>query len=591
MTFLVNALIFFCAALVTVPICKRLGLSSVLGYLAAGLIIGPYGIGLFAQPDEVLHFAEIGVVLLLFIIGLEVQPKRLWVMRRYVFGFGSAQVGLTTVVLAPVVALGLGLAWPAAVLIGFSLALSSTAFVLQLLGERKQLNRPHGRASFGVLLLQDVAVIPALALLSVLAPEAAEGNGIRLWSIPAVVAGVVAARYTLRPALRFVAGTGIHELFLAAGLALVAGSALAMQAAGLSMGLGAFLAGMLVADSEFRHQVETDVMPFKGLLLGLFFIAVGMSADLGLLLEAPLAIVGLSLGLVAVKALLLFPLALWFGLDRPESLKTAAILSQGGEFAFVLLTAAAGAGILLPEQAAVAVLTVTLSMAATPVLVIAAERMLATRQPSRPYDEIKEPPQPVIIAGFGRFAQIVARVLNMKSIPFIALEANPSEVDFVRKFGNEIYFGDATRLDLLQSAHLRDASAVVVAVDDYDAALKITELVREHAPKAKIFARARNRQHEIHLRELGAHFVIRETLLSSAKLTESLLEHLGATSEQARHALETFRAHDERTLAKQAAVLGDAAAFRQTTRDAARELKEIFAEDAGSALAGDDAQR
>ncbi|MDX1561364.1 MAG: monovalent cation:proton antiporter-2 (CPA2) family protein [Gammaproteobacteria bacterium] len=582
MEFLVESLVFLCAALVAVPICKRLGLSSVLGYLAAGLVIGPHGYGLLGEADDVLHFAEIGVVLLLFIIGLEVQPKRLWIMRRYVFGLGTLQIGVTTVVLAAITQAVFAPGWPAAILIGFSLALSSTAFVLQLLGERKELNSPHGRAGFGVLLMQDIAVIPGLAILTLLAPGADGGSGLNPWAVGAVIVGVVAARYSLRPALRWIAATGVHELFVAAGLALVAGAAVAMQAAGLSMGLGAFIAGMLVADSEFRHQLETDVMPFKGLLLGLFFIAVGMSADLSLLADSPGLIIGLAAALVAVKAAVLFPLARAFSINGKESLKTAVVLSQGGEFAFVLLTAATDYAMLLPEHAAVAILIVTISMATTPLLVALVERTTRQATEDRPFDQIDEPPQPVIIAGFGRFAQIVARVLNMKGIPFIALEANPSEVDFVRRFGNEIYFGDATRLDLLQMAHVSEASAVVIAVDDYDAALKITELVRETAPKTKIFARARNRLHEIRLRELGAHFVIRETLLSSLELTENLLLHLTSDTETVHRAIEMFKEHDEKTLQRQAAVRGDADAYRQTTRDAAQELREIFAADAES---------
>ena len=578
MSFLGEALIFLLAAIVVVPICKRLGLSSVLGYLATGLVVGQSG--LIGDTDGVLHFAEIGVVLLLFIIGLELQPRRLWVMRRAVFGLGSLQVGLTAIAIGALLGFGLGLPWTAAALVGFSLALSSTAFVLQLLGEQRKLYQPHGRASFGVLLLQDIAVIPAIAVLNLLAPQASIGGSVDLLAIALVVAGLVAARFTLRPALRFIASTGIHELFTAASLTLVAGAALGMQAAGLSMGLGAFVAGMMVADSEYRHQLETDVTPFKGLLLGLFFIAVGMATNLSLLVEMPLIVLGCTAALMLVKALALLPLALWHGMTRSEALRTAIVLSQGGEFAFVLLTTGASAMIISERTAEIAVLVVTLSMAATPLLVGALERLLTEPESTRPFDQIDEPENPVIIAGFGRVGQIVARVLTMRHIPFTALEANPSQVDFVRQFGNEIYFGDASRLDLLQAAHVAEARAFVLTLEDADSSLKIAALIRETYPKVRIFARARNRYHEIRLRELGVHFVLRDTLLSSLELTRELLTSLGLTADSAAAAVQMFREHDSRTLARQAAVFHDEAALRQMTRDAADELKTLFGADA-----------
>jgi len=498
MTLLAEVLVFLIAAILTVPVCKRLGLSSVLGYLAAGLVIGPSGLGLIGATDEVLHFAEIGVVLLLFIIGLELQPRRLWVMRRTVFGLGTAQVVATSLLVAIVLVTAFGLGLGAAALIGFALALSSTAFVLQMLGERRKLHTAHGRAAFGVLLLQDIAVIPAIAVLNLLAPPSGGGGAMKPWWLAAVLVGLVAARATLRPALRVVASTGITELFAAAGLALVVGFALAMQAAGLSMGLGAFIAGMMVADSEYRHQLETDVNPFKGLLLGLFFIAVGMSANLALLAEIPLLVLGLVALLVAIKAAALLPLARWHGLTTAEALRTAAVLAQGGEFAFVLLTTGVAAEVISARLADIAVLVVTISMAATPLLVGLAERLLQTPDTDRPFDEIAPPEEPggaVIIAGFGRFGQIVARLLTVRRIPFTALEINPSQVDFVRRFGNEIYYGDAARLDLLQSARVAEARAFVLAVDDEEISLRIAELVHEAYPELAIFARARNRHH------------------------------------------------------------------------------------------------
>lgn len=582
MGFLTEALIFLVAAIVVVPICRRLGLSSVLGYLGAGLLIGPGGLGAVGAPVEVLHFAEIGVVLLLFIIGLELQPRRLWVMRKAVFGLGTAQVLATTVVIAALLRGVFGLAWSVAGGVGFALALSSTAFVLQLLGEQRKLNHAHGRAAFGVLLLQDVAVIPAIAVLTLMTPESGAGHdhgGPDPLALAVVLTGLAIARFTLRPALRFIASTGIQELFVAAGLAIVVGAALAMEFAGLSMGLGAFIAGMLVADSEYRKQLETDVMPFKGLLLGLFFMAVGMSTDLALLAESPGLVLGLTFALVVVKSLVLLPIGRWHGLAMDEALRAAVVLSQGGEFAFVLLSAGAAASLIPSATVDLAVLVVTLSMATTPLLVALVERGLRRDAAVRPFDEIDEPENPVIIAGFGRFGQITARVLSMRGIPFTALEASPTQVDFVRRFGNEIYFGDATRLDLLQAAHVAQARAFVLAIDDVEASVKVAAMVRATCPKVTILARARNRHHELQLRELGIEHVVRETLYSSLQLTQSLLAQLGSPPEEAARIVEAFRVHDRATLERQAAVFNDEQAYRQTTIEAAEELKQLFAAD------------
>jgi monovalent cation:proton antiporter-2 (CPA2) family protein len=584
-TFLGDALLFFVAAIVIVPVCKRLGMSAVLGYLAAGLVIGPPLLGLLGNADDVLHFAEIGIVLLLFLIGLELQPKRLWLMRHAVFGLGTLQVLATTAVLGGIFWLA-GLGTVTSLIIAFAMALSSTAFVLQLLGERRKLNSAHGRAAFGVLLLQDIAVIPVLAAVSVAsATGPAESERVLdPWWLLAVVVGAVAARYLLRPFFRVIAATSIQELFTAAGLALVIGAAVAMGAAGLSMGLGAFIAGMLVADSPYRHQIESDVNPFKGLLLGLFFIAVGMSVDLDLLFADPLLVVGLTGGLMIVKASILFPLARWHGLDNREAVRASLVLAQGGEFAFVLLTASAAGGLIPDGAADLAVLVVILSMAATPLLVSLGERFLAESETTREYDTIAETQQRhVVIAGFGRVGQIVARVLTMRRISFTGLEINPHQVDFVRKYGHEIYYGDATRLDLLEAARLSEASALVVAVGNVEASLKIVEEVRETFPQVTILARAVDRDHEIMLRELGVHFVMRDTLLSSLGLATELLQHIGLPAAAARAAVERFREHDAATLLKQFEVFRDADALDRAIRDAQAELLELFSEDARAA--------
>lgn len=588
MTFLLEAMIFLGAAIVVVPICKRLGMSVVLGYLAAGLIIGPSVLGLVGgleEATEVMHFAEIGVVFLLFIIGLELQPRRLWVMRRLVFGLGTGQVGITAIVLAAILALALGLSWSEAALFGFALALSSTAFVLQLLAERTALNQPHGRAAFGILLLQDVAVIPAIAVLDLVNPNSS-GDGTwldALMVVGLVIGGLVLARLLLRPLLRIVAGTGIHELFIAAALALVVGSALAMQALGLSMGLGAFLAGMMVADSEYRHQLESDVEPFKGLLLGLFFMAVGMSADLMLFLSSPLLILSLAAGLMLIKALLIYPMARLNGLDHEESTRASTVLAQGGEFAFVLLTAGLLAGLIEPQLASIAVLVVTLSMALTPLFGLAGEALLASKDlPPPEYDEIDDEATPVVIAGFGRVGQVIGRILSMRHIPFTALEVSSHQVEFVRSFGNKVYYGDPTNMQLLRSAHIEKARALVIAVDDEEAAVKIAEEVRSHYSDTIILARANNRQHELRLREIGVHYVIRETLESTLRLSRELLGFLGMPDAEAGRAIDVFRAHDAEVLNRQLAVHRDAEAFRAVAMDAAFELAELFDEDAAA---------
>jgi len=575
MPFLSELFIFLLAALIAVPLLARLGLPSVIGYLAAGVAIGPGGLALVADAENVLHFSEIGVVLLLFVIGLEMQPRRLWVMRRTVFGFGSLQVAATTVVLSPLLVWA-GFSITAATVLGFALALSTTAFVLQLLGEKKELNHVHGRAAFGVLLFQDLAAIPMITWLSV---QAATGASFSLVAIVAVAAGLVAARFAIRPALRVIAATGIHELFLAASLAIVTGAALGLSVAGLSMGLGAFIAGMMVADSEYRHQLETDVMPFKGLLLGLFFIAVGMSADLRLLWQAPAKVIGLTMALVAVKALVLLPVAWVMGLRGKDNLRTAVLLSQGGEFAFVLLASALTAGLITTDTMKLAILVVTLSMALTPFLVRTLEYLLTDAPTQRPFDVVEPTGNPVIIAGFGRFGQIIGRVLSTRGIAFTALEINPGQVDFVRSFGNLVHYGDATRLDVLHGAGVREAKAIVIALDNIETSLRVTAMLRESCPNLAIFARAKNRQHEIGLREIGVHGVMRDTLLSSLELASQLLMRLGDSEADATRTVAMFRHHDGETLRKQAAVAHDGQACRQTTMDAAEELRQLFIAD------------
>ncbi len=576
--------LFLAAAVLFVPLFRYLGLGAVLGYLAAGMFIGPSGIAAVAAPERVLHFAEYGVILLLFIIGLELQPSRLWAIRRSVFGLGAAQVVLSTALLAAAAA-GLGLDWRTALVVGFGLAMSSTALVLQMLGERRELVTGHGRAAFSILLFQDLSVIPFLALIPLLAANTPLGGS---WVDVAKTVGmffvvVLAGRYAVRPAMKRIAAADTPELFSAAALLIVIGTALAMSAVGLTMSLGAFLAGVLLSESEFRHELQADIEPFKGLLLGLFFIAVGMSADLHLLVERPLQILGLVLGLLAVKALVLWTLGRLSRLgDTAGALAVA--LAQGGEFAFVLFSVAVAAGVMSSDLSALLLLIVTVSMMATPPL-FALQRRLFGRREARPYDVIDANQHEVLIAGFGPFGQIVARVLRVKRIPFTVIDKDFEHVDFVRQFGNRIFYGDASRLDFLRAAHADKARIFVLAIPDIEASLRTAETVRRHFPQLRIFAAAVNRQHALRLMDLGvaADDVIRRSYYSSLEMTRRVLGGLGDSEELAQRTVDVFQRHDAEVLQRQFQLpRNDLKQLRQTTQDAAGELEALFAADRAS---------
>jgi monovalent cation:proton antiporter-2 (CPA2) family protein len=583
---LAQTAVLLAAAVVAVSIFRLLRLSSILGYVAAGLVIGPWGLRLIGNIENIATVAEFGVVLLLFIIGLELQPTRLWVMRRTVFGLGAAQVALCTILLGGAARL-LGLPAMTAGIVGFGLSLSSTPLVLQVLAERGQLKTQHGRSAFGILLFQDLAVLPVLAVLPLISPvsTAHAGGGIwwlmlfKLLAVMAVV--VVGGRLLLRPALRVVARVRVTEVFTAAALLTVIATALLANLAGLSMSLGAFLAGVLLADSEFRHELEADIEPFKGLLLGLFFIVVGMSANLGLLTSQPLRLLELTAGLLAIKLLAVAMLARLTHHSGESAWRLGFTLPAGGEFAFVLFTLAARERILDARMADLLILAVTLSMMVGPLLLMfhdaVASRWLAG--PAQPFDDIDERDIPVIIAGFGRFGQIMARILRLRRIPFTALDSNQTHVDFVRSFGNKIYYGDASRLDLLRAAGAATAKIFVLAIDDVDASIRTAQLVRAQFPKLKIFARARNRQHAFALMDLGVRNIIRETYLSSLDLAASVLQSLGETHASARNVVRKFRQHDETTLAAQYAVKDDETKFLATSVEAAQQLEKLFEAD------------
>jgi glutathione-regulated potassium-efflux system ancillary protein KefC/glutathione-regulated potassium-efflux system protein KefB len=576
--------IFLAAAVIAIPIFRHFKLGSVLGYLTAGILIGPACLGLISKVDVTQHIAEFGIVLLMFVIGLELQPSRLWVLRKPIFGLGLAQVAASTVAIAACAYFGFEQTRSSALVVGFGLSMSSTALVLQLLVERGELNSQYGRSSFSILLFQDIAVMPALAFLPLLGVTAARTTGPGGWlllKLLAVLGSVIlGGRYVLRPMLRIVAATRVAEAFTAAGLLIVIGTALLVSQVGLSLSLGAFLAGVLLADSEFRHELEADIEPFKGLLLGLFFISVGMSANLELVRDRPLALIGITLGFMLLKVGVLWGIGRLAGLSMSASRGLALRLSSGGEFAFVLFGLAATLGIMDTEIAELLVLVVTASMIGSPLLLLLHDAVFRDKQgDERPFDTPVELYPKVIIAGFGRFGQIVGRILRAKKIAFTALEASQTQVDFLRRFGNQVFYGDASRLELLRAAHAENAEIFVLAIDDVEASVRTAELISKHFPHLKIFARARNRQHAYRLMDLAVRYTIRETLVSSLELAEQVLETLGMSKSRATETVRQFRAHDEATMAKQQAVKDDDSKFMQTTRESAEQLLHLFETD------------
>lgn len=585
MSLLAQIAIFLGSAVIAIPIFRYFKLGSVLGYLAAGIIIGPACLGLISRIDATQHIAEFGIVLLMFVIGLELQPSRLWVLRKPIFGLGLAQVAVTTTGIGCAAYFGFDQTKESALIIGFGLSMSSTALVLQLLAERGQLNSQYGRSAFSILLFQDIAVLPALALLPLLGVAAARtagpGGWLALKFVAVLGSVVIGGRYVLRPMLRIVAATKVAEAFTAAGLLVVIGTALLVGQVGLSLSLGAFLAGVLLADSEFRHELEADIEPFKGLLLGLFFITVGMSANLQLVVEKPLTIAGLTLGFMLVKVVVLRAIGRLSGMSTAASRGLAFSLPSGGEFAFVLFGLAATLGIMDAEIAELLVLVVTTSMILSPLLLLLHDALFKKKAiESAPFDTPEELYPKVIIAGFGRFGQIVGRILRAKKIAFTALEASQTQVDFLRRFGNQVFYGDASRLEMLRAAHAENAEIFVLAVDDVEASVRTAELIRKHFPQLKIFARARNRQHAFRLMDLDVRYTIRETLGSSLEMSEKILETLGLSKSSSTDAVRRFRAHDEATMAKQLAVKDDENKFLQTTRESAEQLLHLFETDA-----------
>jgi glutathione-regulated potassium-efflux system ancillary protein KefC len=583
-----DAIVYLAAAVVCVPIASRLKLGSVLGYLAAGCIIGPFGLRIIEDTEATLHFAEFGVVLMLFVIGLELDPKQLWKLRRAVFGGGSLQL-LSAALPLGAGALLLGLPWQAALVSGLALGLSSTAVSMQTMSEKNLLHTPVGRSAFAVLLFQDIAAIPLLAIVPLLAaPAGASSTGSGVWPVlrvlSAVVAVVVIGRFLTPLILRAVAKTGQREVFSAFTLLLVLGIAALMASVGISMALGAFLAGVLLAGSEYRHALETDIEPFRGLLMGLFFIAVGMSVDFDLLRSQPGFVALLILGFQAIKALTLALVARPLGVSPRQNWLFAALLAQGGEFAFVVFGVARSARLLPGKWDGLLTLAVALSMALTPLALILHDLVQARLQarskaPRREQDTIEDQHAPVIIAGFGRFGQIVGRLLFASGLKATVLDYDPDQIDLLRRFDFRVYYGDATRLDLLHAAGAGHAKLLVVAIDDPDASVRLVESVREHFPKLPIVARARNVPHWQRLRAAGVSIVERETFESALAIGRRALELLGVRAFEAKERADAFRRHNLESLEQILPVWADEKERTNLARSARDQLEQQMERD------------
>jgi glutathione-regulated potassium-efflux system ancillary protein KefC len=591
---LAQVLVYLAAAVVFAPIAKRLGLGAVLGYLIAGVVIGPWGLGLIGgEGHRVMHFAELGVVMMLFLVGLELRPSLLWQLRRPLFGLGGLQVLVTAAVLAGA-AVAMGSTLRPAIAIGLTFAMSSTAIVVSSLGERGLLQTSGGQSSFSVLLFQDISVIPILAIFPLLgvaavrtASDVTSEAGRPAWVsgllvVGAVVVVIAFGRFVVRPVFQFLARAKLREPFTAAALMIVAGIALLMQLVGLSPALGTFLAGVMLADSEYRHELESDIEPFKGLLLGLFFISIGAQIDFGLIAREPLPVAGMVAGTMTLKLLVLYALGRLFRLDRSARWLLAFSLAQVGEFAFVLLSFGVQERIFGPEVASPLVAVVAISMVFTPAAFIVLERVViprvTKRDAERPQDEIQDAGTPVVIAGYGRFGQMVGRLLRANRIPMTILDLDPAIVDLVGRLGIKVHYGDASRTDLLEAAGCEHARLFVLAVDDPAEATRIATNVREHFPRLTILARCRDRPHYWELRRLGVKKVFRETFSSAYETGIAALVELGYRANTAHRLAQRWRAHEERELEELGELwgAGDRDTYFRRTRGAMEEAERLM---------------
>jgi len=591
---LLHAIYYLLAATIAVPLFRRLGLGAILGYLVAGAIIGPYELGLIYRPEATFQFSELGVVLLLFVIGLELNPQQLWKMRLDVSLLGGAQMLLTAAIITAALTTFLNLSWQQGFMIGLALALSSTAFAVPLMEEQKIMGLPIGRKGFSILLLQDLAVIPILLLLATWAPSGDVEHQVPWWlGLCTVIFLLLAGARIFNPLLQVVAKYGSREILTAAGLLIVLSVAYLMQLVGFSMSMGAFLAGILLAQSTFRHQLAADIEPFKGLLLGLFFIAVGMSLNLRLLFADPLLIIALALALMFIK-MSVIALVLYFRqCTTKDGLLVGVMLAQGGEFAFVVMATAEQTSFLPKDIANYVVLVVGISMALTSPLVMVHELITRRRKKQKKAREesqyesnaLKELEEPeaqhveVIIAGFGRFGQIIGRILTASNIPFNALDKNPDHIEFLKNYGVKSYYGDATRVELLEAAGIREAKVLVIALVNIEASLAITRLVKAHFPHITLIVRARDRAHAYQLAELGVENPIREIYESSLSAAMRTLTEVGYTEGQSQNAIDIFREHDLGLLNAAIAISKDPKELAVLVQQSRKELKDLFSKD------------
>jgi monovalent cation:proton antiporter-2 (CPA2) family protein len=579
--FLLQALVYLGAAVIAVPLFKRLGLGSVLGYLVAGLVIGPFGLKLIPDIESVLQISELGVVLLLFLVGLELNPARLWAMRRAIFGLGGLQVLLTIAVVSLLTRLT-NLPWSVCIVIGMAVSMSSTAISIQILNERSLLKTAAGQSAFSVALFQDLAVVPLMLILTLLGPDNANEplfNWTKMGKAVGLILGlIIVGRFVLKPLLRVIAKTGMREIFIACALFLIVGSALLTASVGLSMALGSFLAGVLLADSEYRMELEVDIDPFKGLLLGLFFIAVGMSINVGLILKQPLLVISLAIAAVAIKFFILRGLGLLFKLCRADGWIFAIVISQIGEFAFVLTSVAQSEKVLSADQSGLVNAVVAFSMLTTPLLMVLYSKFLAPKLSTNTTNRAPEnflETQPVIIAGVGRFGQIVARVLQAKAVPITLIDVDPNQLELMERFGWKTHYGDARRPDVLEAAGIHQAQVIVLAMDDVEAVRETAAYIKEHFPAVNIIARARSRVNAFELIALQV-TVVRETFESSLKAAHQALMAMGISSDEALSNVQSFREHDEKLLIEMASKRDDQTKLIAAAERSRQELRRLL---------------
>jgi len=580
-TYLDQTLVFIGSAIVMVPIFHRLGFGSVLGYLIAGIVVGPFGLGLIHEAESVMHFAELGVVLLLFIIGLEIQPPKLWAMRKSLLGLGGLQILACGIVFFSI-SYALGFSLVTSFVFALALSLSSTAFAIQTLTERNQFNTEFGRSSFSVLLMQDLVAIPSLAIIPLLgnSKSAEMPSLLSIVSLLLIVGAlVVSSRILIRPLFRIIAATRTREIFTAATLFIVLGVATMMEKIGLSAALGTFVAGVLLADSEYRHELEADLEPFKSLLMGLFFIAVGMGVSLKLIIAQPILIIGLAIGYMALKFAIIYGVGRINRLNHENAKLMGLSISQGGEFAFVIFGIASAIKLVPEDTVLLLTAVISLSMAFSPLLNIINDQInirLCKDQAKPAYDVITNESPEIIIAGLGRFGQIFARILRAQGIPFVAIDHDSEQIEMLRKFGNKVYYGDASRVEILEAAGANKAKFLILAIDDMDASLNTVKVVQEHFPKLKIFARARNRGHAFDLMDAGVTNIKRETFDSSAHFVGELLVQMGQTKERAAEVIEKFKLHDVAMMKEQYKVRKDDKMFVSVSHQGNAQLADVL---------------